>query len=313
MFFVYIRLRKVKLYTFLEFFLDYKNHQLCLPSASVPRFQSRVKTETRIQVNQWGPDFSKGSDDIKLVNGITQYQTLETPIELQVNLVQSEYQGISKRTFNEIQTNGSWVTYNDTFPKGGPLGPYVASFFGLPIDNTVHRILYKWTLRDIYTFVDLNVEQDPTVVYHGTAKENVPSILSNGLKPSFGMLGHAIYYGSFWKAFRFATLTQDYRRRTGGIMRIYAFWNSTYILTKHSGPCTCDSCQKSGLGILLTDHKALWSLFGDSVLAYPFEGGPIKNEEYASLDDSKICIDSIAYAECQTEKHEPFCRNLKIL
>ena len=309
---MYIRLRKVKLYTFVEFFLEYKNQRLCLPSAIVPRFQSRVKVDTKLQVNQWGPDFSKGSEDIKLVNGITQYQTLVKPIELQVNLVQSEYQGVAKRTLNDIQLNGSWVTYNDTFPKGGPLGPYVASLFGLPIDNDVHRILYKWTLRDIYTFVDLNVEQDPIVVYHGTAKENTASILANGLKPSFGMLGTAIYYGSFWKAFRFATLTQDYKRRKGAILRIYAFWNSTHILTKHSGPCLCETCLRSNTAFL-TDHKGLWTIFGDSVLAIPFEGGPLKNEEYASLDDSKICIDSIAYAESQTEKHEPFCRTLNIL
>jgi len=308
---VYLRFRKVKVYTFLEFYLEYNKDLLKLPTTNVLRFQSRVQKEYNTQVRQWGPDFCLGSSGIQSIHGVTQYETLENPIDLHVRLVQSEYQGIAKRTRKDIETNGTWVTYNDTFPKGGPLGPYVASFFGVHIDPMIHRLLYKWTLQDIYAFFDLDIEHDPQVLYHGTSKELMPSILANGLQPSFGMLGKAIYFGSFWKAFRFATLTQDYRRRLGSILRVYVFWTSTHILTKASGPCTCEPCKDKFQ--YLSDHKALWSLFGDSVHAYPYEGGPIKNEEFACLDNSKVSIDSIAYAESQTETHEPFCRTLQIL
>ena len=48
--------------------------------------------------------------------------------------------------------------------------------------------------------------------YHGTSGAVLPSILKEGLRPSFGMMGTAFYTGTFFKAARYAVFEQDYRR-----------------------------------------------------------------------------------------------------
>lgn len=46
-----------------------------------------------------------------------------------------------------------------------------------------------------------------------------------------GMLGAAVYLGTFWKATRFAARTQDYKIRDGSVMRVLAFPQRDKIAT----------------------------------------------------------------------------------
>ena len=227
-------------------------------------------------------------------------------------------QSIQKRTAADIQKDGFWAVYHDSVPKGGPIGPSVAVVFGIPVAVRVHTMLYHGiveaykAVQDIWP--DVSVEHDPWATYHGTAKSSMASIMKEGLKPSFGMLGHAVYLGTFWKAFRFATLTQDYQKRPGAIIRILCFWTKKLgYRTRLNDPCRCIKCGSRGSP--LADHDGLWhKIFGHvAVWAIPYVGGPIKNEEYACIDTRTLLMDSVGYAAATTEHHEPFNRDYCIL
>jgi hypothetical protein len=123
------------------------------------------------------------------------------------------------------------------------------------------------------------------------------------------MLGTAIYFGSFWKAFRFSTLTQDYKQRHGAILRCLVFCNGIpQVRTDDSPGCKCTTCSGKLKG--LEDHLGLWQKLCNFVMCMP--GKTIKNEEYATPDFSNVLIESVAYAKCQTEHHEPFNRTVQI-
>jgi hypothetical protein len=128
------------------------------------------------------------------------------------------------------------------------------------------------------------------------------------------MLGTAVYLGTFWKAFRFGTLTQDYKKRPGAIMRVYCFPKKLPLFkTVNSERCKCEKCLK-GLtdqtNGTLCDHLGLWQKVTDLVIACP--GGPIKNEESAVTNSDILFIDSVAHCTSSTEHHEPLSRNLSI-
>jgi hypothetical protein len=227
--------------------------------------------------------------------------------------------GAIKRTRDDLLANGAWAVYLDLVPKGGPLGPAVANYYGLPVDPTLHQVLQN-AMAEVYASVkalwpQVQYSAEPFVVYHGTARANVKSIFQGGLKPSFGMLGTAVYLGSFWKSFRFATLTQDYKRRPGAVLRIYAFWRFPYLKSlAGSNRCQCQLCLGApDATAKLCDHNATWSALSKAVIVLPVVGGPIKNEEYATVDPSTLLIESVGHAEATTEHHEPFNRTLTIL
>jgi hypothetical protein len=109
------------------------------------------------------------------------------------------------------------------------------------------------------------------VVYHGTHKDSMASILHEGLKASFGMLGTAVYLGSFWKAFRFQALTQDYKNDLELFADITLFW-PTLVIRETYGPCACCASPVS-------DHTSVWKTIASAVFVKP--GKHIKNEEFA--------------------------------
>ena len=161
-------------------------------------------------------------------------------------------------------------------------------------------------------------------MYHGTARPTVKNILSEGLRPTYGMLGTAVYLGSFWKAFRFATFTQTYEKRPGAVLRCYCFPTKLPLIkTVSSNRCQCDKCtggqsgqsgqgDKFGQAGLLCDHLGLWQKVTDMVIAWPTPGAPIKNEECAMPDGTLIVVDSVAHVTCHTEHHEPLNRKLLV-
>jgi len=217
-----------------------------------------------------------------------------------------------KRTLESIK-DGIWITYMDTVPKGHYKDQAVgrSTYFSVQIDPTIQHVLESGYAQ-IYAAIeaewpDCSKKNEPYVVYHGTAKSSVASIFEEGLKPSFGMLGTAIYFGSFWKAFRFSTLTQDYKPRHGAILRCFVFCVLPYVRSDSSRGCACKKC---GSKIGIEDHMGLWQKMSNFVMCLP--GKTIKNEEYATPDFSNCLIESVAYAKCQTEHHEPFNRTLQI-
>ena len=271
--YVYLRVRKCTWGSFFEFLLVYTS-KLVLPSEELPRFSKRI---------------------IKTV--VLDGHTLA--------LTKSECPSApSLKTLADIKANGAWCSANDLVPRGG-----VASYYGLHIDAT-------FDVAVAYNYMQIPeclAHHEPYVVYHGTERSLVQPILKEGLRPTFGMLGLAVYFGSFWKAFRFATLTQDYQKRPGAILRCYAHWPTLVWKPVYSNEwCKCALCATAVNKDFNADHDARWQLFGEAVMAFPRPGHSIKNEEFAAKDASKVFIESIGHAVSNSEHHEPLSRTVII-
>jgi len=269
---------------FLEFFVHYVDGHLTLPRASLDRFTNRL---------------------------------LQPPISVGLNIfmpVDSKASGPTKRTLDNIKLDGAWITHADTIPRGS-LGTLkgLAVYYGVPIDPSLEH-LDEIALYNVASqlWPDCKVSNEPYVMYHGTSRALVKNILTDGLKPTTGMLGIAVYFGSFWKAFRFSVFTQNYERRPGAILRVYCFPKLLPLIkTVASDKCKCEKCTINNSGTLC-DHMGLWQKVTDMVIAWPTPGAPIKNEECAMPDGSLAFIDSVAHASCTTDHHEPLNRSLVI-
>jgi hypothetical protein len=293
---MYCRLQRFKDYSFVEFFVEFRpdSKDLGLPNVPLRRFENRSnKVCTLVPI--WGPPLA----------------TIEPEFAhycLHVYTTDSKSLGTTKKILADLKKNGTWLAYHDVVPKGGPIGPSVATYFGLAVSPLLYRLLYN-SMKNIYTELEWTINAHPFVVYHGTARSSAKSILENGLKPTEGMLGRAVYFGSFWKAFRFASLTQDYKKRPGAILRCYAFWTTPYFMAPDK-VCKCAKCLIGP--VPGADHDGQWQSIAECIFLYPWHGGPIKNEEYASINADKIMIDSIGHCTANTEHHEPLNRNLTI-
>jgi len=319
---LYLRLRTTSVQQeqifFLEFFLHYEpfHNTLCLPIKNLVenRFKDRtVGNPFMLYLNSLGPDFA--------IESLDQLQ-LESPLTICAVCTSSVQTRLVQYSYETILSNGIWTSFCDLVPKGGPMGPSKAAIFGIAIQADLHRIL--WPLKqEIYTKCAMVYNQpklcftkDPRVVYHGTAKEFLEPIVEQGFKPTFGMLGTAIYFSHFWKAHRFASMTQDYKPRRGIVVKVYSFWSSTHFISVPRKPCECSDCSVKKGG-LLSDHNQVWALLGDSVHVWPCTGfGCIKNEEFACLDNSKLLIDSFGLCLSSLGPHDvydPFNRLVCII
>jgi hypothetical protein len=275
------RKRETKHGSFLEFYAFPQNNALGL-SKTLGRFKDRVIQSTQFQ-------------------------------SIGIAFIDSKSRGIIKQSRQDILTHGSWISYGDCMKRGHYENiEGSAVFFGIHIQDDLCNFISQY-IFDIYKLAcplwpDCLVTHEPYVVYHGTSQDSVKSIFENGLMPSQGMLGHAIYFGTFWKAFRFSCMTQDYKSRPGAILRCYAFWKNPVIKNEQSDKCLCSECK--GLKPSPVDHNAVWSLLGDFVIAPPT--ATLKNEEYACLTNKAIVIDSVAHSTKSLEHHEPLHRNLQI-
>lgn len=331
--FFYCRARAAPdgIHHFLEFLLQWHEvfQDLRLPEGRLKRFENRIKNEQNqvhpitIECSLQSPDLSLDTlvlDDFKRIVPLK-----GGPVQLEVCCIDSMFMGPSKRTKADIVSDGIWVTLNDTVPKGGPVGLYKSAVFGVPIEHELHMLLGKY-MQDIYNQVSyfwpsITSSCEPRVIYHGTAKEHTSSILKTGFQSSFGMLGNAIYFSHFWKAHRYATMAQDYSKRNGTVLRVYAFWTTTTFRSIHSEPCKCTLCfgpskpfiknSKQYYIAAQCDHREIWKLLGDSVQVWPSVGleGTIKNEEFACSNSNLLLIDSFGYASCATEVYEPLNRS----
>ena len=324
---LYLRSRSIYDKSFLEFYLVYDapNKFLTLPTESLERFRGRLLgPKENFLALPLGPDYELG---IIKAHEISLEPCTYKPDDNWINLQGVKSEGprmASLRTQKDICSDGTWACFADLQPKGGsptghkPAVKYKAVFMGLEIDPFVYRLLY-WHKKCIYDYANsigfhCALSDEPRVVYHGTARENVKSILKNGLELTFGMFGQAIYFGSFWKAVRFATLTQEYEKRPGSILRCYSFWSARPVFRFLAcDPCACEKCaSRDTPSTRIADHLGLWKSSSDFVVAYPELNGPIKNEEYACADKSSIFIDTVGHIVSPNEYHEPWARNILI-
>jgi hypothetical protein len=264
--YVIYRIRHFKDNIFLEVYVTGVENALKLPTQIPTRFLNRIEKKTLL-----GPKF----------------ECLK---------VHSEQKSCGLRTYKNIISDGIWIVESDTIPKGGIRElniPYSISIFGIPIVSQI-----PWGA--LYTIEMIDTKCVPIVVYHGTEKCNVKSILQDTLRPSFGMFGNCVYFGSFWKAYRFASFTQDYKARDGAIFRCLAFWKKMYIRNMHMSICICASC----VGLqTLSDHAELWtSTKCDALFLFPstLNGRWFsKSEEYAAKSSDLVLLDSVAYTKKQ--------------
>jgi hypothetical protein len=228
-------------------------------------------------------------------------------------LTDSKAAGITKKSRADLDKNGTWIAYGDCMLRGGYPGVESKSvYYGIPIETETREALSQ-NIFELYsgaskTWPDCIVQNEPYVVYHGTSRDSVKSIFDIGLMPTQGMLGKAIYFGTFWKAWRFSCMTQDYAARPGAILRCYAFWRQPVIKTSESDKCLCPEC--GGRKEPPVDHLALWSKLGDCVIAGPTP--TLKNEEYACLNNESIVIDSVGHSTKSSVHHEPLDRTFVI-
>lgn len=290
---MYLRIRTFKSISFLEVFFVFETNRF-VAATHVPRFDNRC---TRID---------------SLAVGTT-IMIVDSKASPSCNL----------RTRDNLVADGIWCVESDWTAKGGYPGhrfppvdtkihiPYVSTLFGLPIQPPMDPATFSGVVHAV-SAATKTVFQQPIVLYHGTAKEFAKHILKGGLKPSFGMFGTAVYLGTFWKAYRFATLTQDYTARHGAIFRILAFWTSSVCRNATSPACFCPAC---GGKPTYADHLETWKRTAPAVWIYPEERNGkfvVRNEEHACADTSLLLLDSVAYATRCADQHNPWDRSLVV-
>lgn len=280
-----LRIRSFKTYKFIEIYFEgisQQNGYLQLPTQLPTRFEKRILDTL------W-------------------YK------EATVFVIQSNATNCQRRNRENILADGMWLTESDWIPHGGCAEanvPFLSVVYGIPIRNYTVAAKY-WRL--IHERLAINYYDAPIVVYHGTAKEYVKSILKEGLKPFEGMFGLGVYFGSFWKAYRFATLTQDYQDREGAIFRCLSFWKRVYV--RNHGPPECPCCGMPNYA----DHKQEWLKRNvDCLYMYPLQYKSkwiVKNEEWCAPNDEMICYDTIAYTErpIKNVTYNPWDRTVQIL
>jgi hypothetical protein len=211
-----------------------------------------------------------------------------------------------KETFGD----GVWIVESETIPQGGLPEldvPYLCTYFDTPVHANI-----PWTF--LANLANVNAYDAPVALYHGTARESVKTILKEGLKPTFGMFGPCVYLGTVWKAYRFASMTQDYIGRAGALFRVLSFWKKPVIRSALKDPrCHCDTCNGK---VTYSDHLATWKSSGDCVYFFPVKlNGTfvVKNMEVAGIDTSKLLLDTVCCVAPKEGFYEPTERTVFVL
>lgn len=260
----------------------------------------------------------------RFANRVTSVKSVSTDIgPIVVQRVDSEAPTALQKRSLDILKQGIWVTASDVVPKGGipELGtPWLSTYYGVLFDSRTVQVILHAHKDLFYQFKITDQLKDPIVVYHGTSKNNVKSIQASGLTAGPGMLGHGIYFGSFWKAYRYSVMDPSFRPRDGAIFRVIAFWPSVAIRTAASVKCKCPSCLKLPPTQVHpgADHLSTWTSLGHEAvwLAPSFDRDTnkwtVKNDEYVSLNAKQVFLESVAYTRA-VENRDPLDRTVQIL
>jgi hypothetical protein len=141
-----------------------------------------------------------------------------------------------------LQQHGAWAVDSDfvargALPESGVLG--AATLWNIPICASARE---AWALACEAT---LPGDIEPLAVYHGTTRAALTGISARGFEASHGMLGHAVYVGTFWKAVRYASRTANYALRAPGdavIVRAYVNVGRCVEFDGTGDPCVCATC-----------------------------------------------------------------------
>jgi hypothetical protein len=161
----------------------------------------------------------------------------------------------------------------------------------------------------------------PLIMYHGTSRENAIEIIRlNKFNETFGMLGNGVYFGSFYKACRFAARDQNYIfRKQGSILRCLVFVNTKDILSlpKPQYSCQCETCSREQTKFKsICDHESTWR-------EKHFKGccacackNLLKNSEWVFPSNELIFIETVADLDMSSinrPHYNPLQRNQRII
>ena len=275
------RERKWNDITFFEYLFEYdeKCHNLKFARWN-KRYENRIKENKIIHVN---------NNEIKFVT------VNSTPFEME------EF-----TNYKIKNSQGIWLLSNDVLKKGENKFQEIEgkrSFFSLEICEKDAQLLELLLNK-------LNISLHfPMVCYHGTDSVFAEKIQKEGLKESWGMLGKAVYVGTFWKACRFACFDKEYHEQQGKVFRVLSFAQTIQNfpmdpITLWKCPCSED-CNKH-----CSDHLGIWQIMNDGAhVEIGNEKGDLKNEEWA-IKERFVFVTS--YAEIQPYSYSPFKRNTQI-
>jgi hypothetical protein len=214
------------------------------------------------------------------------FKTIETTKFQSEEVVQVEklYAGIELVSKDTMRA-GVWILASDCIPRGEfkPEGVEGRrTFFGIPI--------HEESAKTILDFASTLKVVSPVSVYHGT-DYMLENQVAAGLQETYGMLGYGVYCGTFWKAARFACLTQDYVRRQGTVFRAIAFAFKIREYPMENYFCACERCKRYDWAAKIADHGTWWKLQG-------FDGAHAS----ASTDSSGLCRDGKAKYPLRNEE-----------
>ena len=238
---------------------------------------------------------------------------------------------ITTTQYNKAKRDLVWLVSDDFTQRGGFYPedvPDCSVYFDTRISATdsLKILRHKHEINE-----RLQCNCNPLSLYHGSGADRKDSILLNGLRSSFGMLGDAVYLGTFFKASRYASRQQDYTLRSEGVIfRCLAFVNvdniRQYPLLNYS--CTCQNCinNKSGFE-KVSDHFSQWNtgmfcaaqvIVSKEPFGFKKGGEPkflSKNAEWAFRPDSVI-IGEFLYLDISSilgPHYHPLQRNCKCI
>jgi hypothetical protein len=215
-----------------------------------------------------------------------------------------------------------------------PEGPY-----GFPWHKDVQSEAIRFALIDRYKLVEGLDTMDLRVVYHGTDKAYLESILGSRLRAGSepAMLGLGVYFGSFWKACRYAMFKNSRYHDTvfrdvGVILRIVLIIHREKILKlpHKDHTCRCFKCEnrircskseserKHRINkASLCDHDGRWASSYDAISIEDTLGTMTHGE--LCVKDSKIrdttCILDFGVLDprSRSETYEPERKDHRIL
>jgi hypothetical protein len=297
------RIRESNQIYFLEFLLvfDTSKNMLSLPIVLPERYANRISNNFKL-------------DNVNIYVVKSCYDNEILSIDLQL---------LKKN-------NGIWVIKNDFEKKGGfgDLMNGIAQFMSVPIDdfsllliNKTYSCLFEHFKKFYTTFIN------PISLYHGTSLENIKNIKEHGLQVSKdGMLGSAIYFGTFWKACRFSSKTQDYKDIDNGcIIRTIVLTEFIQIVPRNNWKCECKKCFELGTnawGVDICDHDSKWKKTHDGIHAQVIpnlciqQKCALRNEEWAVKETVGLILTHFAQIDNSTlpkPHYDPFWRKTKIL
>jgi hypothetical protein len=207
-----------------------------------------------------------------------------------------------------LEGNGVWIVADDC-TKRGQYGDVdgIRQFMSVEIDEDA--------AKKIKNHSDSQTSFKPLSLYHGTTPECIEKIFSFTICPSYGgMLGDAVYVGTFWKAVRFATMTQDYKHREGALLRVLVMARSVVDLPRPGWYCKCEDCLSSRKINQIADHDGTFLNTFDCVHVNTCD--KLKNEEWAL---GPMCMFVVTHAAIVDPSslggahHDPLYRKSKII